>query len=190
MAVIAKMYAQAVNVYPGGAAKVSLMCVCEDTLMAHYHPENEDVVFTRYSPSGDCSLTVDAGVIPPMHNDKVYVLFHEVEPESAPDFSNCMFAVLAACEFITDYGPSKQVSFVKSANEWRDYGYGDEGHTDHAIPDAIGAKRATAGSDFQLKLTIDNPHASVQFKPKGRYWVSFWDAATYTADEAIALARA
>jgi hypothetical protein len=51
MSVIGKMTVRAAETYDKGQ-KVTLGVVCENEFMAHYHPENENVVFTRYSPSG------------------------------------------------------------------------------------------------------------------------------------------
>jgi hypothetical protein len=56
MSVIGKMNVQSEKTFDTGQ-KITLGVVCENAFMAHYHPENENVVFTRYSPSGQPSFT-------------------------------------------------------------------------------------------------------------------------------------
>lgn len=188
MAVIAKMNVNLDKEFPVGVHELSLSCVCENGLMAHYAPENEDAVFTKYSPSGNCKVQVGAGVTLPTKvetphgtaHGQVYVLFHELE--DVPSFEGCLFAALVRCGHVDDWGTSKKVFLGTAAKLWVDNRYIELPETN------IPANKLT--KSFEYDITIDNPAASVQYKPLGLYWVSFYDAATTPMDEALKLARA
>lgn len=183
MAVIAKMNINTDKEFPVGIHELSLTCVCENGLMAHYSPENEDAVFTKYSPGGNCKVQVGAGVALPDKvengHGQVYVLFHELD--DVPSFDGCLFAALARCGHVDDWGTSKKVFLGTAAELWED-------GRKIALPEInIPANKLT--KTFEYDITIDNPAASVQYKPLGLYWVTFYDASKLTMGEALKLAR-
>jgi hypothetical protein len=184
MAVIAKMNVNDVKEFPEGVHKFFLSTVCENGLMAHYNPENEDAVFTKYSPCGQCEITVGPELEKPEKGSQVYVMFHEAH--GTPSFEGACFAKLARVGYVTDYGQSKQVALGTAAPLWSQ----EENRLIELPVDLIPENRAVGGRDFELKLTIDNPHASVQFVPQGLYLISFYDASKLTMDEVLRLARA
>lgn len=190
MAVIAKMNVSSVKPFPQGAVELFMQCVCENGLMAHYAPENEDAVFTKYSPTGSCKVTLDAGRDVPEKVEsagqgQVYVLFHDVE--DVPAFDDCLFGMLARCAHVDDYGTSKRVFLGAAAPLWD-----QDGRKLIPLPDSIIPENrvATKGSGFSYEITIDNPAASIQYRPLSLYWVSFYDASKLTMSEALSLARA
>lgn len=184
MAVIAKMNVTDVREFPEGVHKLFLNCVCENGLMAHYAPENEDAVFTKYSPTGQCEIAVEQGPNKDQleKGTQVYVLFHGVDEQ--PSFSGCAFAKLARVAFVTDWGQSKQVALGSAAPLWLDGKLVELPKS--LIPED---KAAGNGRDFEFKMTIDNPNASVQFAPQGLYYISFWNASELTMADALRLAR-
>jgi hypothetical protein len=187
MAVIAKMNVNLDKEFPVGIHELSLTCVCENGLMAHYSPENEDAVFTKYSPSGNCKVQIGEGVALPTKAEtphgtahgQVYVLFHELE--NAPSFEGCLFAVLARCGHVDDWGTSKKVFLGTAAKLWMDDRYIE-------LPEILIPGNKLVKS-FEYDITIDNPAASIQYKPLGLYWVTFYDAASLSMDEVLRLAR-
>lgn len=155
MAVIAKMSINAARVF-GNGTLLNLGCVCENGLMAHYSPENEDAVFTKYSPAGECGVTVPNTVELSGTGSKYYVLFR---PYDDGEFEQAAFGVIGVVSQVIDWGQSKQVVM-------------------------------TGNDGMSLKMTIDNPNASVQFVPQTRYHIAFYDAEKLTMDDALKAARA
>lgn len=187
MAVIAKMNVNLDKEFPVGVHELSLTCVCENGLMAHYSPENEDAVFTKYSPSGNCKVQVGEGVALPTKvetahgtaHGQVYVLFHDLD--DVPSFDGCLFGLLARCGHVDDWGTSKKVFLGAAAPLW------ENGRMIELPEIPIPAGKCT--KSFEYDITIDNPAASVQYKPLGLYWVTVYDAATLSMDEVLRLAR-
>jgi hypothetical protein len=177
MSVISKMSIHEVQEI-GGNHVATFHCVYDNTLS---ESENEDVRFTKASPYGSGSMTIEAGpVFPdawltPYSGNQVYFLFND--RGDVPSFDGCLFAAEVTCQEIIDQGYTKQV-------EIKGYWKIDE---DCPIPaeKRLGQKNFT----FSLKMGIDNDAASVQFKPTRRYWLTIYDASQYTLSEVLHIAR-
>jgi hypothetical protein len=189
MSVIGKMTVASAEEFANGQ-KVKLTCVCENELMAHYHPENENVVFTRYSPSGEANLQFDKPVDLPkvpasykhyetgedVHFEKACELYlvYLKQPEQ-PNVVGAAFFGKLRVHGITDYGTTKSIELC---NPYSYHG------TDY--PFAPGEARG-----INIKLGIDNPGASDQFQPAtDGWWVVAYRADQMTQAEALALAHA
>lgn len=191
MSVIGKMTVNGATVFDKGQ-KVEMSCVCENELMAHYHPENENVVFTRYSPSGQATLHFDKlvdlpkmptsydstdrdGVKSTHHYDKVCELYlvYLKQPEQ-PNLDGATFFARLRVNCISIYsGTSKQVELC---------------NVYHRQDHAFAANEARLAN---LKLGIDNPAAADQFVPgEEGWWVVGYRAAETTQADALALAHA
>ena len=165
MSVIAKMYVQSSGQVPGGAL-VRLCCVYDNDLSKE---ENENVRFTKATPSGEATLECKSML---QEGSNWYLIF----TKDAPNFDPYGMAVKVRCHVIHDYGTSKQVE-VSTA-------YDQEG-----IPET--GKLSNAKSPpFHLKMTIDNPAASIQFEPGEVYYVQMLGAGNMSMTDAIAKARA
>jgi hypothetical protein len=187
MSVIGKMNLRAAKTFDTGQA-VTLGVVCENAFMAHYAPENENVVFTRYSPSGEAELHFD---VPQEWPTKTMEYFHHstgavesyqvpgecyliyLRQVERPDVSRAKFFSPLRCQSRTDFGSDlKTFEFVGP--------YLDR----NAVLDAKQPRR------ISIKLGIDNPGASNQFEPgTDGWWVVAYSAAEMTMEEALALAH-
>lgn len=170
MAVIAKMSVNASRLFADASIMLSLGCVYDTGLAGG---ENEDVRFTKASPSGAGQVTVGKHIVLSDDKPTFYLLFHPHADDI--NFDNCDFALIARCAVIEEYGHSRKA-------KW--------GHWSSSDPRLPEAKRAAERPEFTLDMTIDNPAASIQFEAGRSYWVSFYDASRVSMDEAIALARA
>jgi hypothetical protein len=90
--------------------------------------------------------------------------------------------VLARCGHVDDWGTSKKVFLGTAAKLWMDDRYIE-------LPEILIPGNKLVKS-FEYDITIDNPAASIQYKPLGLYWVTFYDAASLSMDEVLRLARA
>jgi hypothetical protein len=169
MSVIAKLNVSAVRPFADGQL-IELSCVCENQFMAQYHPENEDVVFTKASPWGEARVQMKSP-LELMDGDQVYVVFTRSKDVGG------VHGAIAWCEVriasITDFGgESRRVEIM---NGYRAY--------DAKVqPDEISA--------FNLRMSIDNPGAYRQFRPgEGAWWAMIYRCRDVTIDEALALAH-
>lgn len=186
MSVIGKMTVNKAEAFDKGQ-KVELSCVCENELMAHYHPENENVVFTRYSPSGQATAHFDQPVDLPRvpftykHGDEdvtgdknaeLYLVYLK-QPEQ-PNLDGAAFYARLRVVCISIYGgTSKQVELCNI--------YHDRGKP-------LGANEARL---INIKLGIDNPGAADQFEPgTDGWWVVAYRADQMSQGEALKLAHA
>jgi hypothetical protein len=186
MSVIGKMSVQKAETFDKGQA-VELSVVCADALMAHYHPENENVAFTRYSPSGSATLHFDKPVelpkVPASWEDASGV--HEYEKpcelyliysrqEERPSIEGAAFFAQLRCASRTEYGTDHRMIELCTVYHPREH--------------AFAANEARLAN---LKLGIDNPPASNQFEPgTDGWWVVAYRADQMTMEEALAHAHA
>lgn len=187
MSVIGKMTVRAAETYDKGQ-KVTLGVVCENELMAHYHPENENVVFTRYSPSGEGSFHLNKPIdLEPTNFDypigdgktatgkkpvELYLVY--LKQLEMPTIDGAAFFAKLRVNSVTDFGgTSKQVELCN------DYASG---------PMMLGENETRL---INLKLGIDNPGASNQFVPgETGWWVVAYRADQMSQSEALKLAHA
>lgn len=186
MSVIGKMQVQKAETYDKGQ-NVELSVVCADNLMAHYHPENEDVVFTRYSPSGSGTLHFDVPIDLPNvpttftadGEERSYekpcelYLIYMRQPER-PNIEGAAFFAQLRCNSRTEYGSEYRLTELCSIY--------------HPSEHVFAPNEARLAN---LKLGIDNPPASNQFEPgTDGWWVVAYRADLITEAEALALAHA
>lgn len=187
MSVIGKMTVRAAETYDKGQ-KVTLGVVCENEFMAHYHPENENVVFTRYSPSGEAQLHLHVPIdLEPTDFEfpigdgktawgkkpvELYLIY--LKQLEQPSLDGAAFFAKLRVVSVTDFGgTSKQVELCN------DYASG---------PYLLGENESR---QINLKLGIDNPAAADQFVPQDTgWWVVAYRADQMTQREALALAHA
>jgi hypothetical protein len=185
MSVIGKMNLRGEKTFETGQA-VTLGVVCENAFMSHYNPQNENVVFTRYSPSGEAELHFD---VPQEWPTKTMsyaeaatgtVKEYEVPGEcyliylrqaERPDVSRAKFFSPLRCNSRTDFGSDlRTFEFVGPY-------LGRDARLDPKQPRRI-----------SIKLGIDNPCASSQFEPgTDGWWVVAYSAAEMSMDEALSL---
>jgi hypothetical protein len=179
MSVIGKMNLQSEKTFDKGQ-KVTLGVVCENAFMAHYHPENENVVFTRYSPSGQAEMHFDLPMEWPTktvtHEDRSWEVSGEfyliyVRQAERPNTDGALFFSALRCASRTEYG-----SDLKTIELCNPYG-------------SYNAKLAPNEPRLiNIKLGIDNPAAADQFEPgTDGWWVVGYSANDVTMDEALAL---
>jgi hypothetical protein len=176
------MTVRAAETYDKGQ-KITLGVVCENEFMAHYHPENENVVFTRYSPSGEGQLHLNVPVdfpdVPWSSGDysgtkacELYLVY--LKQLEMPSIDGAAFFAKLKVASVTDYGGTSKM--VELCN---DYASG---------PMLLGENESRM---INLKLGIDNPAASDQFTPgETGWWVVAYRADQMTQAEALALAHA
>lgn len=178
MSVIGKMFVAEIAPFSDGV-KVSLNAQCVDALMAHYHPENEDVAFTKYSPSAVTIFNFPANFTKfekTDHSDpekgKMYFVYQkQVE---RPSIEGAAFFMQLRVVSVTEYGGLSKM--VELCNPYYPSGY--EFH----------AREARSGN---LKLGIDNPPAADQFVPgESGWWLVAYRADELTQEAALKLARA
>jgi hypothetical protein len=174
MSVIAKMSAAAVRAF-GPTKLVELHCVCADELMPSCGDgsakANENHTFQQASPNGDAKLTLCTDV-PVKEGEEFYLIFHH-QPEP-PAFDGALAVVDARCNSVTLYGGISSQVDVSSANRY------------HKDP----LRHEKQVAQFSLKMSIDNPAASIQFKPgEGGYWIGIYRASEMTMSQALVLAR-
>lgn len=188
MSVIAKLVVRGVTDF-GTGKLVELSCVCENDLMAAYAKSHEDKLFTMASPWGEMKVSQAEGwaltpfdwkagdplSLPPAF----YVMAlaadeHEyVEGQVAwhtPDvnFPGCSAWAYGTCHSVTDFGGTRHVEFRANAGG------------------AIGGR---AVERLNWKMSVDNPHASNQFKPGTSYYFVLYAADKFDMQAAIAAAH-
>lgn len=185
MSVIGKMSVNECPVFDAGQ-KVILGVVCEDVFMAHYHPENENVVFTKYSPSGEGQLHLATAQDFPKgkrsynqpNGDRVeyetacelYLIY--IKQPDRPSIDGAAFFSKLRVASRTEYGGDSRTIELCNPYEYH--------HKDYPFHE-IEARQ------INLKLGIDNPFASDQFVPgEGGWWVVAYHADQMTKTEALA----
>lgn len=182
MSVIGKMNVNSAQTFDKGQ-KVTLGVVCENEFMAHYHPENENVVFTRYSPSGSAELHFDK----PLewhkktieHNGQTWEVQGELyliylRQKERPNTEGAMWFSALRCVSRTEYGSDMKT--FEFCNPYRDRNE----ILDPREPRLI-----------HIKLGIDNPGASDQFEPgTDGWWVVAYSTNELSQHEALKLAHA
>lgn len=169
MFVIAKMYAVNDPRRFGNDQQVDLTCVCDDRLMsgneACRKAALENSTFNQASPNGDCRF--NCSITRSIRRQEEFYLIFARQAECLP-FDGAEFVAPLRCESVTDYGgTSKRVDVCTPYN-----------------PDVVHPRQLKF---FNLRMTIDNPRASVVFEPgKGGYWVGIYPADRFTMDEALA----
>ena len=169
MSVIAKLYAQGTTPM-GSNTLLSLSCVCENALMASYTPSNEDILFSKYSPSGEARLILAGGDYGVLAGDQFYFIFSKSSEQ--PNLDGAFGSSRINVQSITDFGgTSKQVQLVSE---------------NRSAPEANWSIQ-----NVNFRIMIDNPGASDQFKAgEGGWWLTVYRADKVTMDQAIALAHA
>lgn len=172
MSVICKMTARDVRVFPNGRF-INLGCVYDQDLAQADH---EDVRFTKATPWGEATMTVESSHPGPAKDETIYLFFTELVDE--PNFDDCLFAMAVQCRANSDYGSSTQIEIVPRHPV-------DLGR-DHPPVEKRIAKGPPA---FNLRMTVDNEAASIQFKPGRDYWMLAYRATDFTMHDAIRRAR-
>jgi hypothetical protein len=151
--------------------------------MAHYHPENENVVFTRYSPSGSAEMHFDRAPAIPKKiveydgktvevSGEMYLVY--LRQEERPQIDSALFFSPLKCYSRTEYGTDLVTVELQSPYVDR------SSKLDPKQPRRI-----------SIKLGIDNPGASNQFEPGTEgWWVVAYSANDMSTTEALALAHA
>ena len=172
MSVIAKLYVQGTTPM-GSNTLLALSCVCENELMAGHTPSNEDILFSKYSPSGEARLILagaGAGDYGVLQGDQFYFIFQKSAEQ--PNLDGAFGASRMNVQSITDFGgTSKQVQLVSE---------------NRTAPDP-----SWTIQNVNFKIMIDNPRASDQFKAgESGWWLTVYKATSVTMHEAIAMAHA
>lgn len=178
MSVIAKFATREVVQF-GTGSLISLSCWCENDLMAAYATDEQDKLFTKYSPWGEMRInTFENNPLFHAHSDynqasAFYVVLlsaaeaGEIGDTEARAFAGATIFAKVRCKSLTDFGGgTKNVEFT------------------------LTEKQPHRGVDgFNWKMAVDNPGASDQFKPGELYFMAFYDATKFTSREAIRAAH-
>lgn len=167
MSVIAKMNTYDEPRLMNGRHLYELQCVYDSDLA---NEGNENYRFTQASPSGTARLWCDDIGLSPA--DEVYVIFTRGEIPEA--FDGAIVARRLRVVSVTDYGgTSKKVEIASHYSE------------SDGVPEEIRA------ASINLRMSIDNPRAAVQFEPgKDDYWMRIYPAKRFTMAQALELADA
>lgn len=161
MTVIAKMNVSSVTLYGGDNRSIKFNCVYDSELA---NEDNENYRFTKASPWGELTMMVMNEHLQYDPGDTFYIQFHDSvdgRPEAAGAHSIAKFK----CESITDFGgTSKQAHLTTVYSSLLDEGFEE---------DKLFTKYTPSG---ELKMTIDNPAASIQFEPGKVYYLVFLKA--------------
>lgn len=166
MSVITKVYVQSCGQFPNGA-QIRFNCVYDQDLAK---ATNEDLRFTRATPWGEATATMKEQLA---EQSQWYFLFSHIT--NPPSFEGCAYALKVRCHVVHDYGTSKQIEISTAYNQ--------EGVPEHLL---ISRDKTPA---FHLKMTVDNPVASVQLTPTSEYWMTIYNAGRYPLDQVIQIAR-
>jgi hypothetical protein len=178
MANIAKFQVTDVQRDGGGLPIIYLSTVYESDMDGG---DCEDVRFTKATPYGQMTIYVtDVDVVCEglldknaygQHTGLLYMLVSE--KDDTPNLDKADFTLPAQCQSITDFGYTKSMDLQPIS---------------HSHPMWEESDRVIGGR-FEGRLGIDNPVASVQFKPMEAYWLSFFDANKMSLEEALSAAR-
>jgi len=183
MSVIAKMYAlNNPRIFPD-SQQVDLTVVYDDRLMTIRDPATtpgrvlENQTFSTASPSGDARFNMP--LTHKVHRlEEYYLIFIEQDSTSTPHppaFPKAIMVAKIRCVSITDFGgTSKQVEMCS------------ESSYDHETRKTCPNVHPNQSHTFNLRMSIDNPHASIQFKPgTGGYWIGLYPANDFSMLEAL-----
>lgn len=182
MTVVAKMYAvQIPRTFPE-EQQIDLTCVCDDRLFTTNTPVpgrvSENQTFTNASPCGDCRFHMSKEFMV-RRQEEFYLVF--VKEDECPAFAGAIMVSKVRCVSVTDYGGTSKL--VELCSEYRHYAARGE---DPPAPD-----HPRQSWTFNLRMTIDNPAASIQFEPgKGGIWLGIYRATEFDLHEALADAHA
>lgn len=169
MTVIAKMNVAVEPRAYGQSQLVELQCVCDNDLMVIHSPQNENQTFNQASPQGDARLNLDPEITF-RQQEELYLIFQR-GPEM-PKFENALAVVDARCVSVTDFGGTSKRVEVASCYHHR------KPKTQKNLADS-----------FNLRMSIDNPAASVEFQGgKEDYWIGIYRASEMTMQEALGFA--
>lgn len=178
MTVIAKMSVFGNPRAYGDNQLVELSCVCAEELMPGCGDgsakANENYTFQMATPNGDAKVTLPKDVAFRTSEELYLIVTRELK---CPAFPGAIAVVDARVAAVTDYGGvSKMVEVTGSIG----YHYEKREHI------RLHPKQVSA---FNMRMTIDNPHASVQFEPgKDDYWIAIYRASELQMHEALAMA--
>ena len=178
MSVVAKFFAQQrPRVFPT-TQQVDLSCVCDDRLFTINDPVpgrvSENQTFSQASPSGDCRIELPASE-PIGDREEFYAIF--IEAPECPTFDGALAVAKTYCSSVTDFGGiSKQVDVSVCS---RPYDYQSRTYLNDV--------HARQTWSFHMRMNIDNPAASIQFKPGGTpiYWMGLYRAKEFDLHEVL-----
>ena len=178
MSVVAKMRAnQKPRLFPE-VQQVDLDCVCDDRLFTINTPVpgrvSENQTFSQASPQGNCRFQLPTSEPVGMDED-FYLIFQEgIE---CPPMEGALVVSKVRCMSVTDFGgTSKQVDVC---SVYRDY--------DHQARQPAADAHPRQTWSFHLRMSIDNPAASIQFRPGDTtYWLGIYRARDFDLPAALA----
>jgi hypothetical protein len=181
MSVVAKVNVNGLRSF-GAVTVAQIGCVCDDRLMTIRDPAttpgkvSENQTFNTASPWGDGLLTIK-GPVPLHEREELYLIFQRGDGRIR---AGAIVGFPIRCASITDFGgTSKQVEWT---NSQRLAGLDGEPLADSAHVDGYNA--------FNLKMSIDNPAASMQFDAgSDDGWLYIYRASEYSLQEALDLAH-
>lgn len=176
MSVICKVYINVIK--PLGTQHLVLTnCIAENEVMAAYNPDAEDMLFSKYSPSGSAEFVVSDATAMQMPRslgtcqDKLYLMF--VRQNDPPAFAKALCFAPLMIQSSTDFGGTSKQFDMRCP-------YGKKTRPDYRLVD-----------QFAHRIMIDNPGASDQFAPGQQdWWVGVYDAGKLTMAEVVADAHA
>ena len=167
MSVIAKFTTGQPRRVPGGYL-VAMSAVYDTDLSK---PENENHRFTQATPGGDAIFETSHGFTA----GEAYYLLFDSEAPVIPDRSYGVQCIKVRCRLIEDWGgTSKQIELMAA-----------EDQSEIAAQVRLGREK---NPPFNLKMTVDNPAASIWFYPGVEYWLRFYRASGMTLEQAVAMA--
>lgn len=164
MSVIAKFNAAPGRRVPGGVL-VAMSAVYDTDLSK---PENENHRFTQATPGGDAIFEASS-----FYEGEYYLLFDTEQPKLTKNHYSEKVIKVRCCKIEDWGGTSKQIELIAAADQ-------SEIMEQHRL----GREKAPP---FNLKMTIDNPSASIWFYPGVEYWLRFYNAKHNTLDGVLAL---
>lgn len=193
MSVIAKLVVRNQVEYGTGGRLIELGCLCDNDLMAGYAADEQDKLFTKYSPWGEMKVSQpegfgltgtmesgahdDGGITQPpaFYVMALHASEHELKEQgdaySYPDanFPGSSAWAYGVCHRVEIFGgDTKRVEF-RAGNTGTVKGKGIE--------------------KFNWRMSVDNPGASDQFKPGECYYFVLYPAAKFDRNAAIRAAH-
>ena len=194
MSVIAKLYVSNFAVF-GTGSYAELSCVSENALMAAYATEDEDKLFTKYSPWGEIRLHQRAGwavfndskgvhIEPPGQSRQTFYAMMVTDDEAADQtFPGAAAFIRLNCYSKTKFAGDGSRVELREVHDW---GKG----VSEAIPvGSVRGDRRAVIERLSWKMQVDNPPAEAGFVPGQDYWLVFYDASGMTMRQAIAAAH-
>lgn len=178
MSVIAKFAVRGVSHFGTGQA-VDLSCWCENDLMAAYATDEQDKLFTKYSPWGEMRVNT-------LEHFPLGKAGDEFGPASA-FYVMCLSADEAGeiADAETRAFPGA-TTFLKAECKSLLHLAGDE----RVVEFRLSGKQPHRGVEgFAWKMAVNNPGATDQMKPGGVYWIAFYDTDRFDRNAAIRAAH-